>query len=116
MAHDETIYMMDRITPKAGQAKAFLDLYMKRYAPNATARGLKHEFTWVAPAMWLDNQPNTLFIVWSVKGAPAWWAMEHGARRDPDIIEWWQEVDAMVESRHRSFMADVSDIASLTDV
>lgn len=116
MAHDETIYLMDRITPKAGQAEAFLKAYMERYAPNARARGLKHEFTWITPPMWLDNQPNTLFIIWSVKGAPAWWAMEQSARRDPAILDWWRDADAMIESRHRCFLGNVSDIASLTNV
>jgi len=116
LTNEEPIYLLDQITPKAGQAEAFLKAYMERYAPNAKSRGLKHEFTWVAPPMWLDNQPNTLFIVWSVKGAGAWWAMEHSARRDPAIIEWWREADMMIESRRRSFASNVSDIASLTDV
>jgi len=113
---NETIYILDQITPKAGRAEEFLKAYMARYAPGAAARGMKHEFTWVGPPMWLENQPNTLFVIWSVQGAPAWWAMEHQARRDPSVIDWWRDADAMVETRRRSFLSNVSDVASLTNV
>ena len=113
---NETIYILDQVTPKAGRAQEFLKAYMDRYAPGAAARGMKHEFTWIGPPMWLENQPNTLFFIWSVQGAPAWWAMEHQARRDPSVMDWWREADTMIETRRRSFLSNVSDVASLTNV
>jgi hypothetical protein len=114
--HGEPIYILDQVTTRPGQGQAFLDAYMTRYAPGAEARGMTLVHSWVTPPLWLDDQPNTLFIVWSVKGAPAWWQMSFQSRRDPEVTAWWEEAQTMMISRHRSFLGDVADIASLTDV
>jgi hypothetical protein len=117
MANDETIYILDQITPKAGRGKAFLQSYMDGYAPVARARGLKLEYTWVSPPMWMEGeQSNTLFIVWSVKGVAAYWAVESKARRDPTSSHWWRDAEPMIATRSRSVLSDASNIASLTNV
>ena len=114
--HQETIYILDQVTPKPGKAEAFLKAYMDRYAPGARARGMTLEHTWITPPMWLDSESNTLFIVWSLKGAGNWWAMNHMGRREKDVLDWWADADSMIESRKRSFLGNVADIASFVDV
>jgi len=116
MANDETVYILDQVTPKPGRAQDFLKTYMERYAPGAVGRGMKLEFTWVAPPVWLDNQSNTLFFIWSIRGVKGWWSMEMQARVDPSLADWWRDAALMIETRSRSFMANVCDIASLTNV
>jgi hypothetical protein len=114
--HRETIFIVDRITPKPGQAKAFLDIYMARYAPAARERGMTLVHRWVSPPMWLDEQSNTLTIVWTVQGAPAWWNMSFHGRRDPAVSGFWESIEPMIVSRHRGFSAEAADLESLADV
>ena len=115
-AGSETIYILDQVTPKPGQAEAFLKTYMEKYAPAAQARGMTLVHRWVAPPMWLKEQSNTFHIVWSVQGAPAWWSMSHQGRRNPAVREFWESVKPLVEKRHRSFLSDIADVESLCNV
>ena len=115
-AGQETIYILDQITPKPGRARDVLDLYMEKYAPKARERGMTLLHRWVAPPMWLDEQSNTLFIVWTVQGAKAWWQMSFLGRRDPTVAGFWDEIEPLIEKRHRSFSSDVTDVESLCDV
>ncbi len=114
--HKETIYVVDQITPKVGQAKAFLDAYMAKYAPAARERGMTLVHRWISPPMWLEEQTNTLTIIWSVQGAPAWWHMSHLGRRNPDVAGFWKAVAPMIENRHRSFSSAVEDVEGLANV
>jgi hypothetical protein len=116
MGNDATIYLLDQVVPKAGRGQQFLNAYMQRYAPGAEARGMKLEFTWITPPLWLDNQVNTLFFIWSMRGVAGWWAMQMHARRDPSLADWWRDAEQMIESRQRRFLANISDVTSLTHV
>ncbi len=112
----ETIYFLDQVKPKPGLAQAFLDLYMEKYAPAARDRGMTLVHRWVAPPMWLKEQSNTLYIIWTVQGARAWWQASFLGRRNPQVSGFWEEVAPMIESRHRSFLSDVADVESLCNV
>ena len=113
----ETIYILDQVTAKPGQAQAFLAAYMERYAPAASAeRGMTLVHRWISPPMWLEEESNTLFITWSVQGAKAWWGMSFHSRRNPAVAEFWASVEPLVEKRHRSFLSDVADVESLCNV
>jgi hypothetical protein len=117
VASDETVYILDQVTPKPGRAQEFMKSYVEHYVPGAEARGMKRAFTWVTPPVWLDNQTNTLFFIWSVKGTAGWWATQMAARLDPSfVIDWWRSAEPMIETRRRYCLADVSDVASLTHV
>src|SRR4051812_46085065 len=108
-AGQEKIYIVDQITPKPGYGEAFLKAYMERYAQSARER-MTHEFTWVAPPMWLKDQSNTLYIIWSVNGSGQWWGMSQQSRGIDEVTDWWKAADDMVDSRDRIFVSDVSDI------
>jgi hypothetical protein len=41
---------------------------------------MTHEFTLVAPPLWMRDRPNTLYIIWSVVGVAQWWEMARRAR------------------------------------
>jgi hypothetical protein len=112
----ETVYIVDQITAKPGAGRAFLDAYMQRYAPGASERGMTLEHTWVAPPVWLDDGSNTLFFVWSVKGASGVWGSLIGGRRGAALDEWWKDAAEMIVTRERFFLSNPSDIASLTNV
>lgn len=113
---NETIYVVDQVVARPGQARAFLKAYRERYAPGAQARGLVLERVLVSPPMWLEDQSNTLTITWTLQGVPAWWQMSSQARPDPAVAVWWAEVDDMVVSRKRLFMSAVEDVEVLSHV
>ena len=117
MANDETIVILDQITPKSGCGEAFFKRYIDEYAPVARARGLKLEHSWVSPPMWMEGaQSNTLFIMWSVRGVAAYWSAAQQARLDPASADWWRDIEPMITTRNRSVLGEASDIESLTDV
>jgi hypothetical protein len=115
-AGKETIYYLDQITPKPGLAQAVLDLYMTKYVPAAQERGMTLVHRWVAPPMWLKEQSNTLYIIWTVQGARAWWQASYFGRRNPEVAGFWEALEPMLVSRHRSFLSDVADVESLCNV
>jgi hypothetical protein len=114
--HDETIYILDEMTAKPGQAEALLAAYMADYVPAARERGMTLIHRWVTPPLWLKAQSNTLHVIWTVQGAKSWWRMSFIGRRDPAVAGWWENAAPMIESRRRCFLADADDLESLADV
>jgi hypothetical protein len=104
---EQKIRLVDQITVKPGQGRAFLRAYMERYVPGALARGLVLEQRWVSPPLWLEEQSNTLVFVWTLRGAQGFWAMSFQGRQDPALQDWWWGgAQAMVESRQRYIAGD----------
>ena len=112
----ETIYYMDRIVAKPGQAEALLNFYMKSYVPKAQSRGMALAHCWVSPPVWLKEQSNELYIIWTVNGVNAWWNATRMRRNNPDLIQFWDEALPMIASRQRLFLSDVNDVESLCRV
>jgi hypothetical protein len=55
-----------------------------------------------------------LIFIWSLQGAPGFWAMSVQGRQDPLLQDWWcREVPAMIESRRRFIAGDAADLAGL---
>ncbi len=111
-----SIYVVDELVARPGQARALLSAYMERYAPGARSRGMVLERVLVSPPMWLEDQSNTLTISWTLPSVPAWWQMSMQARPDPAVAAWWSEVDEMVVSRKRQFMSAFADVEVLSYV
>lgn len=118
MTTNPTIYFLDQITPKSGQAESFFKAYMDEYAPQARARGMTLRHAWVNPPIWLKgDQSNTLFVVWSVEGVPGFWKlMATPSALDGSTSYWWRDVDHLIESRSRSVLSDASNIEALNNV
>jgi hypothetical protein len=116
MADDASIYILDQVTPKPGRAQEFHKAYMEGYAPRAKARGMKLEFSWITPPMWLENNANTIYFVWSVKSLTDLWRAQMQSRLDMSLPDWWRGTEPMIEYRCRNFLAAVSDIEALTNV
>lgn len=112
----ERVYILDLIVAKPGRGEEVLNAYMDRYAPGARERGMTLEFTWVTPPVWLSDQPNMLFVAWSVEGAANWWAMSAAARRDQEVLDWWSDAADMIESRARHYLSDISSLQALANV
>jgi hypothetical protein len=110
------VYVLDEITAKPGQAQAVLDVYMERYAPGARERGMVLDRVLVSPPLWLEDQPNTLHISWTVAGAPGFWNMSFQGRRNPAVKAFWDSIEPLIENRSRRFLAATSDLEVLCDV
>ena len=114
MSDAATVYLIDQVTPKPGLAQAFVQAWRERYVPGAQARGMRLEHIWVTPPLWLEDQSNTLTIIWSVRGAEGFWSMSYQGRQDPSLQDWWwNEAAPMIESRQRHVASDVADLAKL---
>jgi hypothetical protein len=113
----DSIWVIDEITTRPGQGKAFLDAYMTQYVPGATARGMTLTHRMVEPAMWLDDAPNRILLIWAMPNVDATWGAKHMARGDADVLHWWEvEAPAFILSRRRSTLANADVLESLADV
>lgn len=113
----DSLWIVDDITVKPGQGKAFVDAYMREYAPGAVRRGMTLLRRMVEPAVWVDDQPNRILFVWTVPDAAAVWATKFDGRGDPSVISWWtRRAPAFIESRTRMVMGDVDELEELSDV
>jgi hypothetical protein len=107
------VYVVDELVARPGQGKRLLDEYLAHYAPGATARGMALEQVLVSPPVWMDDQPNTLTIIWTVAGAEGWWAMRLGASADPGVAAFWDGAGERLLSRRRSFAAAPEAVEAL---
>jgi hypothetical protein len=112
----EIIYYLDHMVAQPGRAKELLRFYMSDYVPQAKRRGLTLVHRWVTPPLWLKEQSNELFVIWSVQGAQAWWDATRQRRADPSFLGFWEEAQPMIVDRRRLFLSEVDDVNSLNDV
>ena len=111
------IWVVDEVETKPGKGRAFLDAYLARYAPGATARGLRLVHQMVEPAMWLDDASNRLLLIWEADSAGAVWAAKHPARGDESVIRWWtEEAPEFLIARRRYTMAPAAALEALDNV
>lgn len=113
---DGAVYVIDRVTTRAGRAREFVDSYLAGYAPGARARGMTLEQVLVSPPIWFADQSNTVTITWSLPSARAWWEMTWQGRPDPAIGQWWSDIGDLVLERTRSVAAGAADVDALCDV
>ncbi|MCO5398998.1 hypothetical protein [Ralstonia soli] len=100
------IHVLDEIVLAPTHLNAVLDLLENTYLPNSAARGLTLLQRWVSPPVALDDVPNTLWLLWQVPDAPAYYAMR--ASIDASAFAFWAQVDALCEARRRHVMTDAS--------
>ncbi|MFM7784590.1 MAG: Dabb family protein, partial [Gammaproteobacteria bacterium] len=79
----------------------------ERYRPGAEARGLRFVEEQVSPPLALADQPNVLWLRWTLPDAAAFWAMRFQSG-DPAVAAFWRELDGFVLSRERQFLADAA--------
>jgi hypothetical protein len=108
----DKVFILDEIVVKPGFVQAYRDQYIAKYAPGARSRGMCLESIRITPPLELQDQPNTLHILWSVANVAAWWTMRLGGGDrpfDPAGTEkggWWAEAADLTVSRRRSVMVD----------
>jgi hypothetical protein len=113
---EPTIYIVDEVVTKPGQARGFIDRYLAEYAPGAEQRGMTLDRVLVSPPIWFTDQENTVTISWTVPGAGAWWGMTARGRHDASIREFWTAIEELVQSRSRRMMAAAADVDGLNNV
>lgn len=97
MADTATVYVIDRVVTKPGQARVFVDRYLAEYAPGARSRGMTLERVLVSPPIWFDDRSNTVTVTWSLPDPQAWWQMtwragriRHWANGGRRSANWWR--------------------------
>ena len=107
------VQIIDALVALPGQGKGLLAAYRADYAPGARARGMVLERVLVSPPLWMDDQPNTLTIIWNVEGAAGWWGMRLAAGADPGATAFWQATADRLVSRARRVAAAPGDVETL---
>lgn len=100
------IHLLDEIVVTPERVPAVLDLLQTQYLAGSRARGLTLLQRWVSPPVALVDAPNTLWLLWQVPDAPAYYAMRAAA--DASVVAFWSAVDQLCERRRRHVMADAA--------
>nr|WP_116339807.1 hypothetical protein [Cupriavidus taiwanensis] len=102
------IHVLDEIVLAPGHLAAVLDLLESRYLPGSAARGLTLLQRWVSPPVALADAPNTLWLLWQVPDAPAYYAMRAGI--DGPALAFWSTLGSLCQSRRRHVMAAATNL------
>lgn len=108
-----TVQIIDELVSRPGEGPQVFADYMERYAPDAKARGMTLDRVMVSPPVWMEDQPNTILIIWSVSGAEGWWGMRLAATASPDTAEFWSWIGPRLLDRKRRFAAAPEDVETL---
>ena len=80
-------------------------LFADRYLPEASERGMNFTGAYITPPIELDDAPTTLVMQFTLPDANAVWAMKRQVTDSPEIAQFWLDVDGIVVSRQRRFLA-----------
>ena len=100
------IHILDEIVLAPDHLPTVLGLLESQYLPGSADRGLALLQRWVSPPVALDDAPNTLWLLWQVADAPAYYTMRAGI--EAPVIAFWAEVDTLCEIRRRHVMTDAT--------
>jgi hypothetical protein len=102
------IVVQDRIEVAGADLARLQNLFRERYMPAAEQRGLHFVESLVSPPLQLQDQPNTLWLRWSLPDAGAFWAARY-ASGDPAVVGFWSELDSFVLKRERHYLVPGAD-------
>jgi len=102
---DDTIYVIDELEIREGMTDEFLAAFRERYLPEAKARGMELQHTWVTPPEGPPGATSTVLLVWGVEGVPGFWHMRRQSG-SPGIAAWWDECGRYCVRRRRRFAVD----------
>lgn len=101
------IHILDEIEALEGREEELRDAYFERYAPGARSRGMTFEHCWRTPAT-LPGRTTTLYFVWSVADAQAWW-FQMRIPGQPEKAEFWASIKPLIARRSRRFLVDYAN-------
>jgi hypothetical protein len=96
------IHILDEIVLDAAHVPAALALLEERYLPGSAARGLTLLHRWLSPPVAVDDAPNTLWLLWQLPDAPAYYRMRSTA--GADVVAFWSALDQLCRQRRRHVM------------
>lgn len=97
------IVVQDRIDVAPADLPRVQQMFRERYIPAAEQRGLHFVESLVSPPLQLQDQPDTLWLRWSLPDAGAFWAARYAAG-DPAVVAFWAELDSFVLKRARHYL------------
>ncbi|MFJ4292931.1 hypothetical protein ACIP1U_24620 [Cupriavidus sp. NPDC089707] len=100
------IHILDEIVLAPRHLATVLALLESQYLPGSAGRGLALLQRWVSPPVALKDAPNTLWLLWQVADAPAYYAMR--ASIEAPALAFWSTVDTLCDTRRRHVMADAT--------
>jgi hypothetical protein len=98
------IVVQDRIDVLPANLARVLSLFSERYTPGASRRGLVFRDAQVSPPLALADQPNTLWLHWTLEHAGSFWGARAVGGADPAVLAFWAEIDTLVRRRERRYL------------
>ncbi len=99
------VHILDEIVLQPDDIHTVLQLLENGYLPGLPAR---HTLTlaqrWVSPPVQLDNQHNTLWLLWEVTDIYGYYTMRGTA--GPEVTAFWGAVDKLCLQRRRHVLGD----------
>ena len=81
------------------------DLFTDSYLPAARDRGMSFDGAYITPPIELDDAPTTLVLQFTLPDADAVWAMKRKVTDSVEVADFWRDIDGIVVSRQRRFLA-----------
>ncbi|MBP0629748.1 MULTISPECIES: hypothetical protein [unclassified Cupriavidus] len=100
------IHILDEIVLAPEHLPTVLTQLESQYLPGSATRGLVLLQRWVSPPVAIEDAPNTLWLLWQVADAPAYYAMR--ASIDAPALAFWSIVNTLCDTRRRHVMADAA--------
>ncbi len=113
---DQRIHIVDRVTTEPGRGRAFVDAYLSDYVPQAVRTGMALDRVLVSPPVWLEDDGNTVTVIWTVSGHEQWWQTAIARRFDAGFADFWDRVEPMVAQRSRSMAATAESVEDMCRV
>ncbi len=99
------VHILDEIVLQPGDIAAVLQLLETQYLPGLPSRHtLALSRRWISPPVQLEEQPNTLWLLWEVTDVMGYYTMRGTA--GPEVAAFWAAVDTLCLQRRRHVMAD----------
>jgi hypothetical protein len=99
------VHILDEIVLQPDDIETVLRLLDTQYLPGLSARQtLRLGQRWVSPPVRLADQPNTLWLLWTVTDIYGYYAMRGTA--GPEVAAFWAAVDKRCLHRHRHVLGD----------
>ena len=101
------IHILDEIVLAPDAIAQVLQLLEEHYLPGLPARQtLSLQQRWMSPPVQLDDQSNSLWLLWEVTDAYGYYTMRGTA--DEGVMRFWAGVDKLCQQRRRHVMGDAA--------
>lgn len=99
------IHLLDELTLAAGDLQQVLQLLDEELLPGRAEPLPQLLNRWVSPPVVVPGVPNTLWLLWQLPDAPAYYRMRGNPGSTPAV---WPKLDRLCQRRRRHILVDAA--------